>query len=80
MPSSDELSFEALWSRRSTGTLSHAEFWIMMLELEKKVWQAPENEEHLKDCERRIQEIKDWVASGEKGLPPSFHPSAFVAG
>jgi hypothetical protein len=79
MPSSDDLSFEALWSRSSTGTLSHAEFWIMMLELEKKVWGAPENQASLEDCERRIQVLKDWVRAGnEKGLPPAFHPSAFA--
>jgi hypothetical protein len=68
MPSSDDLSFEALWSRSSTGTLSHAEFWIRMLELEKKVWGAPENQASLEDCERRIQVLKDWVRAGnEKG-------------
>jgi hypothetical protein len=57
---------------------TYAEFWIRMLELEKKVWQGPGTERDLKECERRIQELKDWVARGNKGLPPSFHPSCFA--
>jgi hypothetical protein len=51
-----------------------------MLGLQRKVWLGPDTEGALKDCDRRIQELKEWATSGKKGLPPDFRPSAGVAG
>jgi hypothetical protein len=59
-----------------------AEFWVTVFEMEKMLCEkqrhmGPEYEENLRDCEKKLQEAKDWVASGKEGSPP-FEPDCYA--
>jgi hypothetical protein len=47
-----------------------ARAWVRIFELEKRVREKqranPGGEELPKDCERKLQEAKDWVAGGKE--------------